>query len=85
MTDSIHVDKFLDAKGMLCPMPVISVKRAIKDLTRGQIIAIAATDVGARRDIPAWAEATGHKLLRETEDGGVLTFFIEKAGWDDDE
>ncbi len=85
MSSSIHVDKELDAKGMLCPMPVVSVKRAIKDLERGQVIAISATDPGARRDIPAWAEATGHKLLASDEHDGVLTFFVEKAGWDDDD
>jgi tRNA 2-thiouridine synthesizing protein A len=83
--NAIHVDRELDAKGMLCPMPVISVKRAIKDLERGQVVAIRATDKGACRDIPAWAEQTGHKLLASTEEQGVYTFYIEKAGWDDDE
>ncbi len=81
----IHVDRNLDAKGMLCPMPVISVKRAIKDLARGQVIAISATDKGACRDIPAWAEQTGHLLLASTEANGVYTFYVEKVGWDDDE
>jgi len=83
--EGIHVDRELDAKGLLCPMPVISVKRAIKDLQRGQVIAITATDQGACRDIPAWAEQTGHKLLATDEGQGTYKFFIEKAGWDDDE
>ncbi len=85
MSNTINVDRHLDAKGMLCPMPVISVKRAIKDLQRGQIIAIHATDKGACRDIPAWAEQTGHKLLKWTDEQGTLTFYIEKAGWEDEE
>jgi len=85
MNEAIHVDRHLDAKGMLCPMPVISVKRAIKDLQRGQVIAIQATDKGACRDIPAWAEQTGHKLLTWTDEHGTLTFYIEKAGWEDEE
>jgi tRNA 2-thiouridine synthesizing protein A len=85
MDETIHVDRHLDAKGMLCPMPVISVKRAIKDLQRGQVIAIQATDKGACRDIPAWAEQTGHKLLTWTDENNTLTFYIEKAGWEDEE
>ncbi len=85
MSNTINVDRHLDAKGMLCPMPVISVKRAIKDLQRGQIIAIHVTDKGACRDIPAWAEQTGHKLLKWTDEQGTLTFYIEKAGWEDEE
>ena len=85
MSQQLHVDKQLDAKGMLCPMPVISVKRAIKHLERGQVIAVSATDKGACRDIPAWAEQTGHKLLQWSDDNGVYTFYIEKAGWEDEE
>jgi tRNA 2-thiouridine synthesizing protein A len=80
----VQVDRYLDAKGQMCPMPVITVKRAIKDLERGQVIAISATDKGACRDIPAWAEQTGHKLITWTEQAGVYTFYVEKAGWEDD-
>jgi tRNA 2-thiouridine synthesizing protein A len=85
MSEVIHVDRQVDAKGMLCPMPVISVKRAIKDLQRGQVLAVSATDKGACRDIPAWAEQTGHTLLEQTEENGVYTFYIEKAGWEEEE
>lgn len=85
MNEVIHVDRYLDAKGLACPMPVISVKRVIKDLQQGQILAISATDKGACRDIPAWAEQTGHKLLNSTEENNVFTFYIEKAGWEDEE
>lgn len=80
-----HVDKTLDAKGMLCPMPVLHVKKAIKDLEKGQVLAVIATDKGACRDIPAWAEQTGHKLLEWDEQSGVFTFYIEKAGWEDED
>lgn len=85
MNEVLHVDRQLDAKGMHCPMPIISVKRAIKDLHRGQVLAVSATDKGACRDIPAWAEQTGHVLLDQTEENGVYTFYIVKAGWEDEE
>ena len=85
MSEVIHVDRRVDAKGMLCPMPVISVKKAIKDLQRGQVLAVSATDKGACRDIPAWAEQTGHTLLNSSEENGVFTFYIQKVGWEDEE
>jgi tRNA 2-thiouridine synthesizing protein A len=84
MNESLHVDRQLDAKRMLCPMPIISIKRAIKYLQRGQVLAVSATDRGTWRDIPAWAEQTGHTLLEQSEENGVYTFFIEKAGWEDE-
>ena len=85
MSASIPVDQELDARGLLCPMPVLSVARAIKRLQRGQVIAISATDRGACRDIPAWAEQTGHRLLQQIEADEVYTFYVEKAGWDDED
>ncbi len=85
MSEAIHVDRRVDAKGMLCPMPVISIKMAIKDLQRGQVLAVSATDKGACRDIPAWAEQTGHTLLNSSEENGVFTFYIQKVGWEDEE
>jgi tRNA 2-thiouridine synthesizing protein A len=85
MSEAIHVDRRVDAKGMLCPMPVISVKKAIKDLQRGQVLAVSTTDKGACRDIPAWAEQTGHTLLNSSEENGVFTIYIQKVGWEDEE
>jgi tRNA 2-thiouridine synthesizing protein A len=79
MTPAIHIDRFIDAKGQMCPMPVLTLARAIKELAPGQILALAATDQGARRDIPAWAERTGNALLDEREEAGVLTFTIRKT------
>ena len=63
----------------MCPMPVLTLARTIKELQAGQVLAISATDSGARRDIPAWAEKTGNTLLDIVEENGVLTFYVRKA------
>src|SRR5689334_11671268 len=76
MTTQLHVDHVVNAKGQMCPMPILMLKKAWKDVAPGQIVAIAATDQGARRDIPTWAEATGNRLLDMTEESGVLTFYL---------
>jgi tRNA 2-thiouridine synthesizing protein A len=74
-----QVDKVVDAKGQMCPMPILTLKRAFKDLAIGQVVAISATDQGAKRDIPTWCETTGNKLLQTTEERGVLTFYIQRT------
>ncbi len=79
MSTAMHVDKFVDARGQMCPMPVLTLKRVVKELEAGQVLAISATDQGAKRDIPAWADATGNTLLGMTEEAGVLTFYIKKT------
>lgn len=79
MTPAIHVDRAIDAKGQMCPMPVLTLARTIKELQSGQVLSISATDLGAKRDIPAWAEKTGNTLIDMAEENGVLTFYIQKA------
>jgi len=73
------LDRYVDAKGQMCPMPVLTLAKAMKELQPGQMLALSATDLGAKRDIPAWAEKTGNTLLETVEEGGVLTFYLKKT------
>ncbi|HEX6799074.1 MAG TPA: sulfurtransferase TusA family protein [Ktedonobacterales bacterium] len=79
MTPAMHVDRFVDAQGQMCPMPVLSLAKAFRELQPGQVLAISATDQGAKSDIPAWAEKTGNRLLDTTDEQGVLTFYLQKS------
>lgn len=74
----MNADKQLDAKGLACPMPIVRTKQAIDALASGQILEVQATDQGARNDLAAWANSTGHKLLESREENGILTFWIQK-------
>ncbi|WP_026104932.1 sulfurtransferase TusA family protein [Halalkalibacterium ligniniphilum] len=75
----MKADKVLDAKGLACPMPIVKTKKAITELEPGQILEIHATDKGAKNDLAAWAQAGGHELLTDTEEAGVLKFWIKKG------
>jgi tRNA 2-thiouridine synthesizing protein A len=79
MATTYQVDKTVDAKGQVCPMPIVTLAKGFKDLAPGQILAIMATDPGAKKDVAAWAEKTGNILLEIGEDGGVMTFYLKKA------
>ncbi|SDQ95505.1 TusA-related sulfurtransferase [Virgibacillus subterraneus] len=71
--------KFLDAKGMACPMPIVKTKKAIKDINTGEVLEVHATDKGAKSDLTAWAKSGGHELLKDTEEDDVLKFWIKKG------
>ena len=59
----------LDARRMLCPMPVIKVQDKIAELTPGDVVEAVCTDPGAMHDIPAWSRINGHKVVEtKTED-----------------
>lgn len=47
-------DLELDCRGQLCPLPVIELARRITDVPVGGTVAVVATDVAARADVPAW-------------------------------
>ncbi len=76
----ITIDAKLDCTGLLCPMPVVKTKKALKPLEIGQTLEMISTDAGATPDMQAWSRQTGHDLLSAEElDGGVYRFVIRKT------
>lgn len=70
----------LDARDLICPMPVLKARKALKELAVGDVLEIQATDPAAHKDFPAFCEATGHRLLGVEDEGeGIAIFRIEKA------
>lgn len=72
-------DQVLDTCGTLCPMPVIRASQSIKTLAQGQVLKVLATDPGSKADFPAWAEASGHRLLKQEAEAGVFMYWIQKG------
>ena len=59
----------VDARRLLCPMPVIRVQDRVNELEPGTVVEAVCTDPGALNDIPAWCRINGHKVLEtRTED-----------------
>lgn len=75
----MNSDKLLDVKGLSCPMPIVKTKKTIDVMEQGQVLEVHATDKGAKKDLAAWAKATGHELLHQEDDEEVLKFWIQKA------
>jgi tRNA 2-thiouridine synthesizing protein A len=75
----MEATKVLDAKGLACPMPIVKTKKAVEELNSGEVLEIHATDKGAKNDLSAWAKSGGHELVKDTEEDGVLKFWIKKG------
>ncbi|ENH97694.1 hypothetical protein J416_03981 [Gracilibacillus halophilus YIM-C55.5] len=75
----MNAAKVLDATGLACPMPIVKTKKAINDIDSGEILEVHATDQGAKSDLTAWASSGGHELVEDTEEDGVLKFWIKKG------
>ena len=48
---AVKEDKVLDARGLLCPMPIVKAGKEMKSLQPGQVLKIIATDRGAIADM----------------------------------
>ncbi len=70
----------LDARRLLCPMPVIKTQDTIKNLNNGDILSVVCTDPGAEHDIPAWCRINGHKVLDINHANHDITISIEVNG-----
>jgi tRNA 2-thiouridine synthesizing protein A len=75
----LNEDRVVDARNLLCPMPVLATTKEMRLAEPGQVVKVLATDRGALADIPAWAEDTGNQLLATGEEDGALVFWIRKA------
>jgi tRNA 2-thiouridine synthesizing protein A len=63
------INKKLDARGWLCPKPILNSRKMIKKMKINQVLEILTTDPGSVTDIPAWAEVTGQELISKEELG----------------
>jgi tRNA 2-thiouridine synthesizing protein A len=81
VTETTTSASTLDATGLLCPLPVLKAKRALKLLAPGTVLEVLATDPGAVKDFEHFCRATGCTLLESSQRaGGVLRFLLQKPG-----
>ena len=71
----------LDARRLLCPMPVIRVQEKVAGLAPGDVLEVWCTDPGTRSDIPAWCRINGHQVLdiAERDDELILILQVGKS------
>ena len=69
----------LDCRGLLCPIPIIKLSKAVKGVEVGAVIEMLATDPGSVPDMEAFEKETGHRVLERTEANGVFRFLVQRA------
>ncbi len=72
-------DLTLDATGLLCPLPVLKARRALREVPAGGILEVLATDPGAVKDFEHFCRVSGCELVASSEQsGGVLRLLLKK-------
>lgn len=79
MTTATEVTRSIDARGMPCPGPLMSLIGAIREGAVGDVIEVLSSDEGSKSDIPAWVAKAGHELVATIEEEGFARFVIRKV------
>ena len=72
-------EKYINARGLQCPGPVVELFKVAKASDSGDQITIEVTDSGFKKDIDAWCRKTGNELLSLTEEDGAIKAIIRKG------
>ena len=77
----MNTDDEIDASGLLCPLPVLRLRKKMKYLERGLIIKIFSDDPAAEIDIPHFCIENNHNILKKITEanGSGVTFYIRKC------
>jgi tRNA 2-thiouridine synthesizing protein A len=60
-------------------MPILKTKKALKGMSAGETLEVISTDAGSVKDLVAFCNQTGNKLLESTEVAGKYIFTVEKV------
>ncbi len=70
---------FLDARGLLCPLPVLKARKRLERLAEGEVLTIWADDPAAVVDVPHFCSEAGHQF-DGTEPGATHQVYRIKKG-----
>ncbi len=70
----------LDARNLLCPLPVIRTQDAVAGLAPGDELLVHCTDPGALHDIPTWCRINGHEVLATEQQDRDIRILVRVGG-----
>ena len=68
-----------DFSGLICPLPVLKLRRKLSELAAGDSLMMIATDPKAKRDVALFCQQHGHELLRLDKEQDRWLFTIKKG------
>ena len=74
-----HSDHTLDARGLLCPEPLMLVRNRVREMASGEVLHVLATDPSTGRDFTNFCRFMGHQLVDETQLDAEYHYWIRKG------
>jgi tRNA 2-thiouridine synthesizing protein A len=73
-------DAEVDARGLLCPLPVLRARKRLAGLPPGAVLRLLADDPAAAVDVPHFCAEAGHALLGEADLGDRCRAWLIRRG-----
>ena len=74
----MQAQKELDTRGMNCPLPILKAKKALAEMSSGDVLKVVATDPGSVRDFQAFARQTGNELVEQFSDAAQFVHYLRR-------
>jgi tRNA 2-thiouridine synthesizing protein A len=74
----MEISKEIDTRGLSCPLPILKAKKALAELSSGELLKIVATDAGSVRDFQAFAKQTGNELIEQQNLGAEFIHVLRR-------
>ena len=74
-----RADRMVDARGLLCPLPVLRARKVLEAMPAGAVLAIAADDPMAAIDLPHFCAEAGHEHLGQDRVAGAQLHLIRRG------
>lgn len=68
----------VDASGLMCPLPLLRLKKALTDLNTGNVVKVITTDPAAHLDFGVYCQQAGHQIIEIVKHPGMVIFYIQK-------
>ena len=72
-------DHDIDARGLLCPLPVLKAAKRMRSLQSGEVLRLRADDPAAVVDVPHYCTESGNVFLGVETAEETAEYFIRKA------
>ena len=68
----------LDVRGETCPVPLVEVRKALRQAVPGDVVEVVGTHPSSKKEIPLAVKALGLELLSVNEEGDTWTIRIQR-------
>ncbi len=72
-------DREVDARGLICPLPVLRARKVLLGMKPGEVLRVLATDPMAAIDLPHFCSEAGHEHLGRTDEDGAQVHLIRRG------